>query len=242
MARPRKLHPFAAPIVPKPGEKLDPLVTDGLRWSQREFVYAYIDTGDRLSSAKKARPDLTDDKDLHQWAWKTLQLPTVQTVLNILMNRRYQSVEWVLNKLGSIAAASISSCVNVEILEGGKEKISLDWGKAVELGALDQIKSLEFNPDGTLKKFTLKDDLKAIEIILRYHGKLDGANKRLSVEEIVQLCVDSGRPREQWPEAVRAYVEKKERQALLSGPPQMPKTVDVKAIEEGDECSSTTPS
>ncbi len=218
MARSKKIkvHPAALPIALKPGETL---IEDGLNWNQRQFVFALMDDecrGDKVKAAMKARPDMNEELAA-AWAYSCLNKPTVQRAIAIMATRQYGSAEWAIKEVVAMSHADVASFATVD----EKGDLKVDWGKALELGAIGSLKGIKQEKDGTLTP-VLHDRKELMELILRYHGKLSGED-----------------PAPKAPVTITVNVHTMGSRMLPAEPP-----IEVKALVSGEpECppSSTPP-
>jgi hypothetical protein len=161
--------------------------------------------------------------------WAILQKPAVQRAIAHALAKKFQEPVWVLDALGAIAASDMSQFVDVD--EQGRATVN--WAKAVRGGAMGSVQSLELDDNGNIKKFKLYDKLKAHELILRYHGKLDGGGwAHKPVDQLIQLYMETGRDPASWPVAIREVAEA--RGLLPPAPSPGTATVIDKPMAEGE--------
>lgn len=150
---------------------------DGLTTKQRSFVAAI--TGPAAGNATKAAKmaGYRDDNymSLAVTASDTLKLPNVQEAIALTFARKRMTPEWAQERLMEIASASMRNFVSVD----DQGKLTVDWKKAAEHGAVGQIREIrekvvEHGEKVEIidRSFKLHDVVNALRTVLRLSGHL----------------------------------------------------------------------
>jgi phage terminase small subunit len=160
----------------------DPHGDDGLTERQRKFVDAYIGPAGGNATKAASMAGYKDDNTpaLRACASRLLTFANVQTALARAIARRRLSPEWAREGLTEVASSSMANFVTVNSETG---ETQLDMKRAIEAGALGQIKEyreevLSVNGAATVLKRTVKihDRTQALATLLRLQGQLPDAN------------------------------------------------------------------
>jgi len=151
---------------------------DGLTIRQRSFVEALI--GPAAGNATKAAQmaGYRDDNyaALAVTASENLKKPNVQEAIALALARRRMTPEWAQERLLEISSASMRNFVSID----EKGRLSVDWKKAAEAGAIGQIREIREDVIDTgggsveviKRSFKLHDVVGALRTVLQLSGLL----------------------------------------------------------------------
>jgi phage terminase small subunit len=178
----------------KPEKDQEAWDNEGLTPRQRAFVEALVGPagGVATRAAEMAGYAAENNNSLRATASYLLTIPNVQESIARAMARRRMTPEWAQERLVELASASMRNFVTID----AQGKMTIDWAKAAEAGAIGQIREIREDVldtgDGKFeiikRSFKLHDVVTALQTILRLSGLLkDEATMRL-------VGADGGKP------------------------------------------------
>jgi phage terminase small subunit len=161
----------------------------GLSVRQRLFVAAIVGpaAGNASRAAELAGYKCTTADSLRATAHGILQSPHVQQAIRQGLAFRKATAEWAQAELAAIADGDLGRFIEVD--ETGFAR--MDWKKAMAAGAVGLIREIDFDEGGAPKKIRLHDRVKALEIVLKLHGKLIERHDHTSGGKALSLIVDT---------------------------------------------------
>lgn len=161
----------------------------GLSVRQRLFVAAIVGpaAGNASRAAELAGYKCRTADSLRATAHGILQSPHVQQAIRQALAAKKATAEWAQAELAAIADGDLSRFIKVD--ETGFAR--LDWPAAMAAGAVGLIKEIDFNEGGLPKKIRLHDRVRALEMVLKLHGKLVERHDHTSGGKALSLIVDT---------------------------------------------------
>lgn len=169
-------------IEHKPDIDNDPADAEGLTIRQRLFVMAITgpDIANATAAAERAGYQADNRDSLKVTASRLLTYANVQRAIATELGKKASSPEWAENRAFYHARADMANFLSVD--DTGEPRF--DWAKAAASGAIGHVR--EYKEDGIdgdggpaviKRSFKLIDPQKALETVLRLHGKLKDVTK-----------------------------------------------------------------